>query len=486
MNIFTTGNPLKRNNDKIPIYTSFTHMPVGTTFDLPVDLKKENIHDFILNLYYITIEKNGFSYFYPNSNENYTLCRFEWHYNFRGKKYFLRIGLTFEVKESTILNVKYYIEPHEYYEKEVYKGNKVTSFEITEEEKKEIDSFLEKIIKKAFFRISSTPKDTYNILKYIELTNPIKNVIDLTEGIKILPSRIIKNKIVSVAILPIKGFSYNDCLRFAEEKINLLCAFFTLVNNYAKVKSQEELPLIIEEEKLNKINFYDDLNKFYPNAEKNTDNISMLPEFSIKDKENLYWIYNSYKNINTSDKNKSIIINIVFSYYSAIKAMKNNRTLSLTCFVACLDSIATKCEPKYKIKHGIRKTIEYYLGKNLKNINITEMEDWIKRVYYKHRCDFVHGANIKFLEYTQNMDGKQFAGIPISIPINNKIITEQAEYKSDLEVLIGVTEICIYKYLEKISEIKYFNDAKFKNIKFKPEAKSECYAGMINSGWHRF
>ncbi|ELB2765771.1 hypothetical protein QNE65_004635, partial [Vibrio alginolyticus] len=115
MNIFIGGNPLTKKDDNTVIYTQPKFMPPLTSLESFPNIKKSDVPYFIENLYFLTMEGNGFSYFYPNTETGINLCRFEWHYEHKNNPYELRVGISFKVLKGSLNDIGFYIVPHAHY-----------------------------------------------------------------------------------------------------------------------------------------------------------------------------------------------------------------------------------------------------------------------------------------------------------------------------------------------------------------------------------
>lgn len=480
MKLFLGGNPFNRRTDKIPIYLLHNYLPLNMEWTIPLEVDKADTSLFIEHLYFITMEGNGFSYFYPDHDKGTNLCRFEWHYDFRNEPYFLRVGLCFKVMKSKIYDVVYSIQPHEKYQ-DINK--EVEDPLITDEEQKEIELFISELIETAKKRTSEKREEVFNRLYYIQLQKPVKEVTYINNNkIMLLPSYFLDGQLITSIIIPTLGFSYLDSNRFGDEKANLFFALFTLTVGHIKLVHYSKFPLV------SKLDFKDrelhlkKIKSFYPDGKSEIGDMTYLDSNAIA---LIDWFYQALDNI--EGKNRRKVINILFTYYASVEAEKNNKTLALVGFVASMNSISKILEEEYFKENGDRKTIVHYLSTTL-NIDLESsdykaLEKWSKNVYNEHRSSFVHGANQKFEEYSQNMDGKNFAGLPSIIPSSEKPVSKQYEYNNDLNIAIKVSKLMVINIFESFSGIIFDTKKSFTDINFSMESTPEGYIGMVNEGW---
>lgn len=485
MGQYIGGNPLARNDDSEPIYTVPTHLPPSQDWDGELSVRRIDTASFIEHLYFITMEKNGFSYFYPNNKDEINLCRFEWHYGLEENLYFYRVGILFKVKKAKIFDIKYYIRLHDEL-KDI--ENNIHSFEIDSDVYESMMNFIQDNINKAVERLLKKREDIYNVLYYIRLIEPVKEVTFFNnKNIIVLPSYNVKDEFISAVIIPTKGFSYLDSKRFSDEKVNLFLAFLTFQNRYIKLSENQDLPRLLTSTKLNKTEqLLKKIKSFYPEGKEISFN--SIPSMESKKTDIVNWLYSAFDKIENS-KSKRKIVNIIFSYYSGIENMLNNRTLSLVAFIACMSSIAKLLEPEFSKENGDRKAIVFLIAKMLKYESKTDsyllLDKWSKKVYNDHRSSYVHGANHAFEAYSQNMDGNSFAGLPRAIPAQDKPVGKQYEYENDFKIAIKVSELMIIKCFESLSGLSSDGLEINMDIDFFLEDMAEGHIGMINKGWVR-
>ena len=482
MHIHISGNPLNRRDDNETIYVTSNVIPPKHSLDIDFKIEKKDIKSFIENLYFITMEENGYCYFYPTPEESDNLCRFEWHYDFRGKLYFLRIGLFFRVNNSSLKDIYCSIEQHEKYKD--YK-KEIPKCEINSNELNEIKKFILDKVDKAKERILLDRDKVFNRIYYLETNRPIEHFTYLdNESILLFPTYSSEGKLITSVILEIKAFSFVESSNIGDEKINLYCAFFSLAVGFVKIISKDEFPLISDGLITNKELYDKKISSFYPNCQKELFGLKFLDETKFK---LLNWLYESFDNI--KEKNKRKVKNIIFAYYAGVEAKRFNKTLSLVSFVSCMNSISKIFEPEYLKDNGDRKTIVYYLSKNLEIYKVTnsylDLDKWSKKIYNDHRSSYVHGSNHKFEEYSQNFDGNSFPGIPSAMPSHDRVVTKQYEYKNDFEIAEDVVKFMIIKCFQDLSGIEYPEISSFMDIDFSLKSNYEGYIGIPNNNWFR-
>lgn len=482
MNLFFSGNPLNMKDDIEAIYTLPNFLPPRHELDIKFSIEKKDINSFIENLYLITMEENGFCYFYPNIEKFDNLCRFEWHYDFRGKLYFLRIGLFFRINNSRLKDICCSIQQHEKY---IDPKKEIVDCNITEKELAEIESFIYSKIEKAKKRIISKRDKVFNNIYYIKTNRPIKDLTYLnTKNILLMPTYSLNSELITSIILPINAFSFFDSNRFGKEKIHLFCAFYSLAVGSIKLESENKLPSISPISIDNKEKYLKNIGSFYPDCQTELFGLKYLEsgDFNMLD-----WLYKAFNKIDSNNIKK--VTNIIFAYYAGQEATKNNKTLALVSYVSCMSSISKIFESEYSKENGDRKTIVYYLSHKLNiesdSIEYKDLDKWSKKIYNDHRSSYVHGSSHKFEEYSQNLDGNNFAGLPNAIPSQDRVVSKQYEYNNDFNIVLEVVKFMIIRCFQDLSEIKFDDINKYETINFSIKSTSEGYLGMPNKGWLR-
>jgi hypothetical protein len=480
LKVLIGGNPLNQREDDTAIYTNPQFMPQPSVLkNFPI-IEKNKVPDFITNLYFITMEKNGYSYFYPNLDTGINLCRFEWHYDFRKENYGLRLGLKFQVYKGKISDIGYYILPHKWYKDLDIKHDE---FSITSDENDKIMNFIESNINNALNRISNSSTEEFYPVHYIELDRPLKETVSIENQLTLLPSRIINDKILSALIIPERGFSYLSCKRFSDERANIFCALSSLIFERAKLAIDQSLPVICSIKHPNKSTLDKNIENFYPNGKSNFNGITRY--INANEQEMIISLYKAFFSI-SDNKYRRKMTNILFAYYSAKETININKTLSLVSYVSCLDSIGKECVPQMHKDNGSRKAIVYHINTVFgEGTVIGNVDKWSKRIYNDHRSSYVHGANIKFEEYSQNMDGKNFAGLPNALPSIEKPVSKQYEYENDLEILADVTRLVLLKYFESISGHVILDNIQGLKLNFNMKSTPEAHLGVVNRGWFK-
>lgn len=474
------GNPLNVREDNTAIYTNQQFMPKASVFENFPSITKAQTPDFIVNLYFITMENNGYSYFYPNVETGINFCRFEWHYDFREEAYALRLGLTFQVLNGKISEVGYYIQPHKYY---MDLEDETEELSITNDEYVEIMNSINSNIENAQERLSNNLTEKFYLVHYIEFDKALKETISVDDEITLLPSRIIDDKILSALIVPEKGFSYLSCKRFSEERANIFCALSSLVVERVKLSNIPNLPIICTITSPNKNKLNDNIDKFYPNGKSNFNGLSGY--ITSSQQVMVVSLYKAFFSISGKGLRRKMT-NILFSYYSAKEATHINKTLALVSYVACLDSISKEYAPEAHSDIGSRKAIVLHINSIFKNSQIIgDIDKWSKRIYNDHRSSYVHGANIKFEEYSQNMDGKNFAGLPTALPTMDKPVSKQYEYENDFKILADVTRVVLLKYFEKVTSQNLIDEFQDLELNFTMKSIPEAHLGTVNRGWFK-
>ncbi|KPM99338.1 hypothetical protein AOR11_23465 [Vibrio alginolyticus] len=479
MNIFIGGNPLTKKDDNTVIYTQPKFMPPLTSLESFPNIKKSDLPYFIENLYFLTMEGNGFSYFYPNTETGINLCRFEWHYEHKNNPYELRVGISFKVLKGSLNDIGFYIVPHAHYgdlEKER------DSYELEDEEYNKIIDNINYKIEQALLRVKTQPKKMFNILYYVQLGTVVTDLIEVSPTMYLLPSRIVDGKVVSAVVIKGVGHSYLSAKRFSDEKVNFLCAVMTLVVYGAKVTHIERYPSHITPADKHFDLTKENIDKFYPDTDTRISDSNCLTDENIEFISSLLASFDMLP----SAKDKRKILNMLFSFYSAKETEGINQTVGLVSYVACLDAIAKELFSAYRDEHGSRKALVHAIVELLcKSEEESDIDKWSKRIYNDHRSSYVHGANIRFEAFSQNMDGKNFAGLPKALPTEVKPVSKQYEYNSDYMILKKVTLAVLVSYIESVTGDSLPHVISNEEVTFKTESTPEAHVSMPNNGWVR-
>lgn len=445
------GNQSNKNEDDTRIYNLTKYIPQTKKLDNFPLIKEQDTYSFIENMYFITMEENGNAYFYPNESNKENICRFEWHYEYRGSKYGLRVGLIFKVKSNKLNDVSFYIIPHDnlidiqdlYYESEI----EVNTYN-------EIIDSIHKKICESTERANNIPIKRYNSLYYISLENHIDKQYRLNDDVIIMPSRIVDGKIISAVVVISEGYSYFSSKHKSDEKVNLACAILSLFTQHVSIENGNDLPKCVEPIPIDKNIDFDKLNDvdlgfLYPGAKK-----IISEEYKLSN-DILCYVGKVFNYLSKGEPERKIL-NILFSFYSATKTESVNKTVSLVSYIACLDSIANIKLPDFMKEHGHRKTIVELIRTmfNLSGDSLTKLNKWSKNIYNEHRSSYVHGASISFEEFSQSMDRKNKAGLPKSMPAKDRLVTKQHGYEIDFLFLKDVARKTLLVYVDNLADIK--------------------------------
>ena len=472
MKIAIGGNPLIKNEDSEAIYTQPRHMPPTSPFENFPHISKQESSNFIKQLYFITMEKNGISYFYPNHSSNENLCRFEWHHPWQDSAYGLRVGLAFTVKESVISNVGYYFLPHSHYKNF---EKKYKSFSITEEVQHSILAEITRNIKEAQKQLTALGQKEFTVLHYIKLNLPITSILSFSRQFVVLPSYQVDNAVYSAVILTQKDFSYVSAKNDLDGNVYILCALLSLLNISAELARHKDAPILTDIAAHRKDLLNKHIEKFYPNGSPDLSAVSngTTPEAAA----DLKRIYKQLNKINK--KQRESFLNILFAFFSAHQAKKINTSLALVGYVTCLDGIRKYYYPRSKCRAGIVKVIQKFYDETRRS---GPLVPWSKRIYNEHRSEYVHSAQLKFEEFAQK--NNQFSGLPSALPADSKPYRAQYQYERDFEILENVTRSIILSHFEQVTNSKLMHILP-STIDFQIHAMPEAHIGMPNNGWVR-
>ncbi|WP_139302169.1 hypothetical protein [Vibrio spartinae] len=87
--------------------------------------------------------------------------------------------------------------------------------------------------------------------------------------------------------------------------------------------------------------------------------------------------------------------------------------------------------------------------------------------------------------FSQNMDGKTFAGLPKTLPTEAKPVSKQYEYNSDYMILKKVTLAMLIRYIETVTGSSFPDAFSIDEITVKIGSTPEAHVSMPNHGWVR-
>jgi hypothetical protein len=389
--MYLTGNPIATAKDSAPIYTQHQYVPNGSQWTENIEVSPKEITAFLAHLHYVTLEQNGFCYYYPNIKHNVTVCRYEWHRNFRGKNHFLRIGFVIRVTKGEIVERTFYIGTSESFQNRTHKADNIT---LTEAEQDAILKTIRANIGLAQTRLRNTPDKSIGCIYYFDYLRPVSALIRIAEDVLLLPTYSTADVNAFAAILYTPGFSFTECNWRGNEKAGTFAALFTLSIGYLRVGERRNAPLYTEinadaeEEHLEKLATY------YPEGKEG--GIGGFQPLERKDFERLTRAYQAIEAI-TQSKQREKALNLVFAYFSGMDLKRINRTAAVVSFVACIAAAARDLEPPRSKEERERSVVLRCLARVFgKAENDKDLTRWWDRIHGKHRSSYVHAAIDRF------------------------------------------------------------------------------------------
>lgn len=194
----------------------------------------------------------------------------------------------------------------------------------------------------------------------------------------------------------------------------------------------------------------------------------------------------------------------LFAHYGALGVSNENRALAIVGFLAALGALSkhlqktcpgqVNCSKCGKIhphnavgdRMAITKNIQDRASRafTLSAENLDVLDKWVRRLYNKHRSQFVHSAQHRFNEYNQRTERGKASGCPSAAPTDTRIVSELNEFTSDFDklpiisrfMLLDQFELCFggpIPYAQICLDIPDFTE----------RYTQEAFVGFPTSGW---
>ncbi len=430
-------------------------LPPRINWVISAEIARREIPQLCEQLHAIVSERQGATFYYPNVDTQTTTCRYEWHHEWEGQRFALRIGIMFAIGEHDIKQIDAYITTSEAVADPTIAPPALPQRLIEHLQKETVDTLIE-----AARRSQPEARKDRHIVFHIEMPYMMgvaHSVITHDGRIHLFPTTIIKdgNKRVSAVSITVNAASNESGKAEALRNLGLLCALLTLANGqfYQSITLNwsRNRPPIMFFESLENV----DIQRLYPYRKS-----PPKPEkFDERVVERLKWIWYQFHKMTDSDKDT--LIPALFAYYAGRDAFGKQSTLAIVAHMAALSSLAQSrtqkclgeitcsiCGNLTNFQHNIvgdRAAVTSQVIDSLqlqsKPTEKEQLEGLIERVYGKQRSAFVHGAELRHEEYHQGV------GLPAAFPTAEKPVRDLYFYQSDLISLENVTRRTLLEWI---------------------------------------
>lgn len=438
---------------------SLAQLPPRTFWKIEVSLPRTAAGSFSENLHALVKERGGASFYYPNVEKSQTICRYEWHRKFEGKKYGLRIGIVVNITNNDISELEAYVTRSEIFDDMTAKLESIPE-DVVASIQEEVIRTLEEVEKR------TEPSNVSDFLPVFHIEVPYtfgfsQKFLTSDGRVTILPTRIIKdrNKRISAVIVRSEAGSKEVAKANAFNDLTIVCALFTIAN--AQRFETTTLEWSRYRQPIQFLSDFEDMveDRLYPRRKNWPQSENMKPFVSKR----CEWVWSAYNKI--TQEEQTVFLPALFAYYASITGKKNLSTLSVVGFTASLGALAKpyheKCSGTLScnicggltFKHDIIGEVKAISKMIIEVCGIedqakrSELKEMLHRVYGKQRSAFVHGAQFRHEEYGQG------PGLPAQMPTNDAPVRELFEYSQDLMSLSSITRRTLLQWLEHRSGV---------------------------------
>lgn len=423
-------------------------------FSIDVNVSRELIPDFCRQLHAIMQECAGASLYYPHTDTDETICRYEWHQEWNKVDYGLHLGMHFKVSNEPLKKINAYFTTNE-----AIKDNSSELPDFKEDKIKEIQhSFFSKI-GEAMQRTDPQASSEYHYIFYLKL-NPTKALdenLQIGDKITLFSSSLIEGKTVSAVSISVKGTSLEEGKPKALTEFSKLCALLTLgtgtITESTSLTWGEDQSPPRQLESVKEV----DLESLYPKVNPQPYGVQESTPDQITS------IWDLYRGL--PENEIATFESALFTYYSAETIKFKYSTQSIVAYIATLSKLASDYKEKcpgevtcsecgsLTMKHNITgdKAAILLLLNDLLSLDIEKekiLKKIINRVYYKQRSAFVHDAILRHEEFYQGY------GLPSTFPSSDSTISDTFYYKQDFLSIKKITRRCLIEWLSKKTNIQ--------------------------------
>jgi hypothetical protein len=364
-----------------------------------VNLSRETIHSFCAALEDVMTSRRGGVFYFPNKEDNYTRCRYDWFVSYRREVYGLRISLVFDVKSADITEINAYLSlgPRLVNQKGI---------QISHKTEKRVLEAIKHVLNEAG-EIIAGKTEVYHPLFYVKLsvgkwigTNSNTDLGTIYRS----ACNMQNGEVMSALAIKTLAYSKNVARARALSFVNKLAALMSLLAGEPVVMVHPRLPKrgsfhIIRKEP-------PDISKVYPSSYHLWEPISIFHD--IKDIATL--AMNILKDQVVLDNDK--LWQSIYAYATALDVQKEYPTLASVAYIASLSTFAgsSTCNgivtcsvcglrpshPVYSEPDSITELVSKELG--LTTEKQEQIRSLIRAVYSKQRSAYVHDAILRHQE----------------------------------------------------------------------------------------
>jgi hypothetical protein len=420
-------------------------LPPRAFWKIQVSLTRADAAAVCEQLYALTSERTGASFYYPDLAAERTKCRYEWHRKRKGDRFGVRVGIVLDVGPDGLSEIDAYATTREAAETIPPVPPAFTSRE-TASLQKDVMKTLEEAIRRTD-RQAACP---HHIVYHVDM--PYRGGLPQTlvmpdDRLRIFPTKIMRGlKRVSAVAFTVHSTSRELAKGAALKEINLFCALATLatdrLHQRVVLNWTKKRPPIVHLTSFENL----DVDRLYPYRRAQPQLEESDPEVGRR----LSWIWPSFHALPASSREQLLLA--LFAYYAGKTVWGQQATLAVVAYVAALSALATDkvarcagevscsvCGVLPHFKHntvGDRAAITQLIIETLRLTDATkrkEVGDVLARVYTKHRSAFVHGAELRHEEFHQGR------GMPQHLPAADGPVQDIAIFTQDLHSLGLIT-----------------------------------------------
>lgn len=437
----------------LPVIPYYPHgLPPRTFWKVSGSVPRMQAGAFVEQLYAITSERGGASFFYPDVERDRTRCRYEWHARLGKNKYGLRIGIVVEVGPSDISELEAYVTRSTVFEDMTQAMEPLSDLTIKSAQESVVET-LEEALR------PQKPQDQKDWIAVYHVEVPFTcgfaEKFQTSDGrLVLLPTRVLKdhNRRVSASLVRVQASAGELARVRAFRDLLIACALFTLASAQKYEATTLHWPRNRKAVRFAPPDGNLDEDRLYPRRKIWPKPEAMSPSVAAR----CDWIWSAFNRLTAADR--QFLLAPLFAYYAAMERRRDFATLSVIAYTAAVSALATqrraKCDGRLtcskcgvlQFKHdltgevtAIAQTVAEVC--KLPHQRIQELRDMLQRVYSKQRSAYVHAAHLRHEEYGQ---GDQ---LPAAMPTNHASVQEHYQYELDSSSLSSLTRRTLLEWL---------------------------------------
>lgn len=438
----------------VPVIPYYVHgLPPRTFWKISGSIPRSQAGSFVEQLYSITSERGGASFFYPDIGRGRTRCRYEWHAPLGKEQYGLRIGIVVEVSASDISELEAYVTRSTVFDDMTRPMEPLTEPIIESAQKSVVET-----LNDAVRRQQPQEQKAWVAVYHVEVpyVHGFAERFQTSDGrLTLLPTRILKDRHrrISASLIHVQASAGELARAQAFRDITVACALFTLASaqRYETTtlnwpRTRPAIRFVPSNGSFKEDRLYCGQRK-WPKPEEMSSGVTARCE----------WIWSAFSKLTEADR--QAFLAPLFAYYTATVRTRDFETLSVVGYTAALSALAAqrraKCDGTLtcskcgvlQFRHDLAGEVRAIVDTVAEVCNISddghlrELRTMIQRVYSKQRSAYVHAAHLRHEEYGQG------DGFPGGMPTNDALVQEQYEYALDLSSISSITRRTLLEWI---------------------------------------